>query len=262
MGDIRWFNLSECSLRAPFGEAGRIDVVVHAAASYGRSGEASSEVQKTNTLFPLELLETAASFRCPLFVNMDTYFHKEQEVFSYVTNYSISKKHFVDWARCLAPLTGIRVVNLKLEHLYGPYDHEAKFTTSIAGACLRNERSLRLTKGEQRRDFVYVEDAVSALCLIVNGDLKEPGFEGHEIGTGATISIRQFVEFVHTAAQSTTELLFGELPYREGEIMHSVADNASLSRLGWRVKTSLREGIDRLLRSMRPKAQLESANPY
>jgi nucleoside-diphosphate-sugar epimerase len=40
-----------------------------------------------------------------------------------------------------------------------------------------------------------------------------------------------------------TELKFGALPYREGEIMESAADIGALERLGWRPSFSLEQGL-------------------
>lgn len=42
---------------------------------------------------------------------------------------------------------------------------------------------------------------------------------------------------------SGTELKFGALPYREGEIMESAADIGALERLGWRPNFSLEQGL-------------------
>jgi len=244
---VRLWNLSSCSLDEPFRIKGRIDAVLHTAACYGRDGESFSEVQRTNTVFPLELMEAASRNGCGLFINMDTYFHKEYEAFNYVTAYSLSKKHIVEWARNVASLLGIRVVNLKLEHLFGPDDHAAKFTMQVLGACLRNDPALPLTRGEQKRDFVYVTDAVQATLAILERSYDASGFEAHEIGAGELVELKEFVEYIHHTSGSSTLLGFGMLPYRVGEIMASKADNTSLLEMGWKISVPWKRGVELLV---------------
>ena len=250
---VRWWNLSNCLLDEPFRIAGRIDAVLHTAACYGRDGESFSEVQRTNTVFPLELMEAASRNNCGLFLNMDTYFHKESEAFNYITGYSLSKKHFVEWARNVASLLGIRVINLKLEHLFGPDDHAAKFAMQVVEACLRGEPMLPLTHGEQKRDFVYVTDAVEATLGVLERSYETPGFEAHEIGAGDLVKLKEFVEYIRYVSGSSTLLGFGMLPYRVGEIMESKADNASLVELGWKISVPWKRGVELLVDATRRK---------
>ena len=58
-------------------------------------------------------------------------------------------------------------INMRLEHFYGPGDADSKFTAHVMNSCLRNVPELKLTLGEQRRDFFYIEDVVSAYLIIL-----------------------------------------------------------------------------------------------
>jgi hypothetical protein len=46
---------------------------------------------------------------------------------------------------------------------------------------------------------------------------------------------------------SATDLNFGALPYRDGEVMHSVANVAPLTALGWQCDNDIEAGIRKLL---------------
>jgi nucleoside-diphosphate-sugar epimerase len=46
---------------------------------------------------------------------------------------------------------------------------------------------------------------------------------------------------------AATELRFGALPYRSGELMRSVADTRLLRELGWKPEVSLRDGLARTI---------------
>ena len=64
------------------------------------------------------------------------------------------------------------------------------------------------------------------------------------MGSGAAVSIRDFVEKVHHITGSQTQLAFGSLPYRKGEVMSSHANVEPLAKLGWFCKTNLEQGLN------------------
>jgi len=234
----------DVDLNRVFEESGPVDAVFHVATNYG-SGEALSEVVMANTLFPLRLLEAATASGTPVFFNTDSYFNSGDVPYEYkyLPAYSLSKKHFADWGSQAAEAERIRFVNIQLQHMFGPGDKDSKFTSSVFQSCLAS-KDLDLTPGEQERDFIYVEDVVSAYCALLQRAVVEGDWYQHyDLGTGHSVSIRHFVEEVHRLTKSNSLLRFGKLPYREHEIMHAQADISPLKRLGWQPAHSLKEGI-------------------
>jgi nucleoside-diphosphate-sugar epimerase len=229
-------------------EHGDLAAVVHAATCYGRDGEPDDVVFEANTAFPLRLLQQAARRKVPLFVHTDTCFNTGPLRYTYLKSYSLSKRQFTEWGEHFATRGDIYFVNLKLQHPYGPGDAPGKFVPSVLRQLLDNVESLRLTPGEQKKDFVYVEDVVAALLLVLgrSGELVAP-FQEYECGSGEAVSIRQFVETAHALTGSRTRLLFGALPYREHEIMYSCADTAALRELGWAPRYGLEQGLAQAL---------------
>ena len=57
------------------------------------------------------------------------------------------------------------------------------------------------------------------------------------------------MELVHRLSQSRTELKFGALPYREGEIMESAADITALERFGWHADYTLEQGVSQAIQT-------------
>ena len=221
-----------------FKDMDKIDAIVHTATSYGRHGETISQIFEANTAFPLRLLEVAIRSKRDTFINTDTILNK------YLNNYSLTKRHFTEWGRYLADNGDLRFINIRLEHMYGPGDDPSKFTTHVIRSCMQNVPELKLTPGEQRRDFIYIDDVVAGymrLLQVVEG--VPPGFSQYDLGTGEAVTIRHFVETVHRLTGSSTTLDFGGVPYRKNEIMCSEADVAPLRNLGWCCKTSLEDGI-------------------
>ncbi len=216
-----------------------VTAIVHAAANYGRNGEGRDEVFEANCSFPHELLTLAVEAGVGTFVNSDTVLPRA------VSLYSEAKREFLDAARRLVPQRGqTRLVNMRLQYVYGPGDADEKFVTHVVKACASNAPVLRLTRGEQRRDFVFVDDVVSAYLLVLGrrDELTEP-FTEYDVGTGHAVPVREFVELIHRLTQSRTRLDFGAVPYRPNEVMFAQADVAALTSLGWLCRASPESGV-------------------
>jgi len=223
---------------AAFKDYGKIDVVIHTAASYGRSGESISQIVDANLNFPLRLMDAAVAADVRLFLNTDTALEK------HLNAYSLSKRQFAEWGQHLSRQHITRFINLKLEHFYGEGDDDTKFTTHVINSCLMNVPELKLTLGEQKRDFIYINDVVSVYQLLLEKqELLSDWFVEFDVGSGEAVSIRKFVESVHKLTASKTHLNFGAQPYREGEKMFSQADTQSLQKLGWHCGHSLEQGL-------------------
>lgn len=136
-------------------------------------------------------------------------------------------------------------ISVALEHFYGPFDDRSKFVSKIILDLLHEVDFIDLTLGEQKRDFIYIDDVVEAFMTLVNFSFDVPNnLYRYEIGTGKNIEIREFVQRVKTmTGNKVTRLNFGMLPYRENEIMESHVDISMLSRLGWQPQISLVEGL-------------------
>lgn len=221
------------------------EVIIHTATNYGRHGETPSQVFEANTVFPLQLLDAGIRAGVSLFINTDTVLDK------YLNLYSFSKNQFLQWGQFFSKNDQIKFINVKLEHFYGAFDDASKFTQMVFSSCLSNQ-PLNLTKGEQKRDFIYIDDVVSAYtCLLTKGLDFSENFSEFELGSGLPVSIRSFVELVHTQSTSSSPLVFGALAYRDGEIMHSSADIEALKKLGWSPNYSLESGVKRVIEHFR-----------
>lgn len=239
--DLQVF-VAEDGLDHPFRALGHVHAVVHAATCYGRDGETPFEVFEANTVFPLRLLETAGNFDADSFFNTDTVLNE------YINPYALSKHQFSEWGRSFANAGVLKFINIRLEHVYGPGDGASKFTTHVIRSCLNNVPEIKLTAGEQKRDFVHIDDVVRAYACLLDKGL-ELGLGHHEfgVGSGQAVSVRDFVNKVHRLTNSRSTLLFGALPYRKDEVMQSQADTSLLEECGWRYQVSLEQGLQQTI---------------
>jgi CDP-paratose synthetase len=240
--DVTFFDLDRIDLVTPFKEQGPIDAVVHTSTCYGRAGETATQVFEANTLFPLRLLEIAHFF------NTNTFFNTDTILYPYLNAYALSKKQFVDWGRLFSAARKIRFVNIRLDHMYGPGDDPSKFTAWIIEQCLANVPEIKLTEGQQRRDFIYIDDVVAGYgTLLQHATALGNGFQEIGLDSGHSGTVRGFVESVHRLTESSSLLNFGALPSREHEFMESQADTQRLHALGWRSSTDLEAGIKKTI---------------
>ena len=227
---------------ALFVQHGNIDAIVHTATAYGRKQESVIEIFAANTAFPLKLLEASSRAGVKVFVNTDTILDP------YLNLYALSKNQLLQWGKFFSLHNKLTFINLRLEHFYGPNDDASKFTTFVIHSCMANKPELKLTLGEQKRDFIYITDLVNAYLMILQKAADfDDAFNEFDVGSGQSISIRSFVETVHRLTASKTHLLFGAVPYRQGEVMHSEAVISGLSALGWQSQYDLVAGLKKVI---------------
>jgi CDP-paratose synthetase len=224
-----------------------VKTIVHTATEYGRGSTPLCDILNANLLLPLQLAELGSKHKVNTFINTDSFFNKPGKAYSYLLNYSLSKKSLLAW---LDNMTNkLKIVNVVLEHVYGPHDGEGKFVEMIIRSlAIDNVEELRLTHGHQKRDFVYVDDVANAFALILQyAQSNSFSHRTFEIGTGHAHEVRELVDYVHGYSKSRTRLLYGSLPYRSDEIMESCADTSSIRGLGWLPTVSMHEGIKCIL---------------
>lgn len=233
---VKLLDLETWNLDSAFQE-GQFEAVLHCATNYGRSSIDPLSVVEANLMLPLKLLLKAIEHKVPYFVNTDTILDKG------ISAYSLSKSQFVEWMDNLGK--DICCLNFRLEHFYGPGDDPSKFVTFIIQQMLSNSPRVALTPGEQKRDFIFVDDVLKAMLHVLNARVQfSKGLHSFDVGSGEKISLKEFVQKVQWASGNTgTQLDFGALPYRDKEVMDTPVDISRLTQLGWFPQVGLDEGI-------------------
>ena len=239
-GKVELFNIDEINLKNIFLHK-KIDAVLHCATHYGRKSKDILEIVEANLVLPLSLLTLSKANTVSCFINTDTILDKG------INAYSLSKSQFSDWLRILAG--DIVCVNMELEHFYGPFDDSSKFVTHLIHSILKGESEIRLTKGEQKRYFIYIDDVVNAFRLIIEKSCTfGKGYHSFQVGSLQSISVRAFSEMIkQLTGNVSTSLNFGAIPYRDREIMDPVLDVSLLMELGWHIDVPLEEGLRRTI---------------
>jgi UDP-glucose 4-epimerase len=210
----------------------------------------------TNVLGTLNLLEVSKDSCVKLFVNTSSCFVykgsknklKEDDELSPVNLYALTKIHAEQACSFYAAKYGLKTVTFRLFPPYGPADHERRLIPYVIMSLLSGKRP-KLTSGEQRWDFVYVEDIIDAFLKLLSIDVLPRNHEVFNIGTGDAVSIREVVSRIVEIMCSELEPEWGTLSHRNSEVWFTCADTTKTeATLGWRSKTRiLGEGIERTI---------------
>lgn len=128
--------------------------------------------------------------------------------------------------------------------IYGQGQGEEMFLPALIQALLAG-KDFAMTAGEQRRDFIHVNDVVEAIIKAITADERANGTVVN-IGTGVSYRIREIAIMVaDTIGPDARELIrFGAVQYRPNEVMdYSVAINRAQVILGWSPSTRLEDGV-------------------
>ncbi|MDX2017003.1 MAG: NAD(P)-dependent oxidoreductase [Planctomycetota bacterium] len=149
-----------------------------------------------------------------------------------------------------------RTAWLRLFSSYGPGDETYWMIPGLILQLLRREVP-PLTLGEQRWDYIHVDDAARAIAAV----LVAPRASGvFNLGSGSAPRLRETIETVRDMIDPSLALGFGQVPYRPDQVMHLEADISRLRDLaGWSPRTPLREGLRQTVEWYRDNAHLVQA---
>ena len=222
-------------------EAQQVDCIVHTATFYGRAKESDSKMMYANTYLPQILVEKAINNGCSLIINTDTVLDR------FTSSYALTKKQFRDWLEFYSKLNKIKVINLELEHFYGPGTSSTNFITLMTQKMLLNEKVIPLTAAEQNRDFLYVDDLLQVYDLMLEKESNFSDFEVFNVGAGTNTNLKYILQYIKKHTSSSSKLDYGAIPYRVNELMESTNDISKLESLGWYPKTSIDLGLSNVI---------------
>jgi dTDP-glucose 4,6-dehydratase len=163
--------------------------------------------------------------------------------------YSASKASSDHLARAWADTYGLPVLVTNCSNNYGPYQFPEKLIPLMVLKAVRGEKLPVYGKGDNVRDWLYVEDHAAALRLVVKKG--KPG-ETYNIGGRAEM---QNIEVVRTICRLVDELRPGNRPREElisfvtdrpGHDQRYAMDASKIEReLGWKPSLSFDTGIRR-----------------
>lgn len=188
-------------------------------------------------------------------------FKEERKCELPINMYAFSKFQFDQYIRQLKNKTS-QIVSLRYFNVYGPNEsHKGdmvsmpfKFNNQIieGGKCKLFEGNLGYSNGEQRRDFIYVEDCVDVNFWFMNNPSKSGIFN---VGSGKSRTINELAEIViqwHKNRENISNNSIEYIPFPkhlEGSYQNfTESDLNKLRNIGYKKEfINLEEGITRYL---------------
>lgn len=135
-------------------------------------------------------------------------------------------------------------VVLRPSVVYGPGQGSEMFISSLVQTIVSGG-TYAMTKGEQVRDFVFVDDLVAAIIMAISGPESMHGIVIN-IGSGSSCRIIDLACMIADiiGPEAHKLLNIGALSYRSNEVMnYSVSIERAATALGWHPVTTLEEGL-------------------
>lgn len=165
--------------------------------------------------------------------------------------YAVTKLAAEHYCRVFCEVYGLETVCLRFFNVYGPRQAIGPYSgviTKFADRIKRGKNPIIHGDGEQTRDFVFVRDVIDA-CLRT---LKRKNCVGEiiNIGSGVETSINKIANVLiglFGSTRASVKPVYAEA--KIGDIRRSCADlGRAESLLGYKSKTSLEEGLSKLVR--------------
>jgi UDP-glucose 4-epimerase len=223
----------------------QVDTVFHLAAqpSVGYSVENPSYTLKHNVLGTSRVLEWAKNHGAKRVV-----FSSSSAIYGDGTGpnspYGLHKLMSEMECKLYSELYGLDTVCLRYFNAYAEdQEYGGSYSTVISAwmELIRQNKPLRIDgDGEQTRDYVHVDDIVSANLFCANYEGKFAG-SCFDVGTGEAISLNSIKEFV----EERYEVKWQQAPEREGDVKHTLANISPLQDLGWEAKIKIADGLNK-----------------
>lgn len=133
--------------------------------------------------------------------------------------------------------------------LYGPGSDTDIGSAHVLGALIAKFHKAKIRRegkvviwgsGKPRREFLYVDDFVSA-CLFLMDHYE--GAEVVNIGSGYDVTIKQLASIIKKVSGYKGKMIFDAS--KPDGVMRKLMDSTRMRKLGWRPKVSLEEGIEK-----------------
>ena len=127
--------------------------------------------------------------------------------------------------------------------LFGPGEHPDRLVSFVIRSLLKNEIT-PCSKGDQLRDFLYVEDVASAFVSILESDVEGP----INIGSGKAVAVKELIKKICEKIGKHDLVRFGDLSPPPGDPHELVADITKLTKeVGWTPKYDFDAGIEKTI---------------
>lgn len=240
-------------------EVGKTDLIFHLAAlsSVPLSYEKPRLDCQINVLGTVSVLEAARrSDAKVVFTSSSTVYGMPIEVptpeshpLSPISFYGLSKLVAEQYCNAYHQTYGLPVTIIRLFNVYGPESTSGVTYDFLRKIMVDNKQLGVIGSGEQKKDFIYVDDAVDAL-LKASKSNKTDG-EVYNVGSGETTNVVELAELILNllGLNNKTKIITGICEDWSGDVTFTHADITKIRKhLNWCPKTNMTDGLKQTIR--------------
>ena len=129
---------------------------------------------------------------------------------------------------------------LRLYQAYGPRQDLNRFIPIIISGCIKNKQ-FPCSKGNQLRDFLYVDDVVNAILKSLTN--KNARGQIINIGSGKPRKIKNIIDYIKKTSKGGYPQ-FGRVKLRKDEILEVYPDiKKAKNKINWSPRISFKKGL-------------------
>jgi len=141
--------------------------------------------------------------------------------------------------------SGSETAIVRFANIYGP-GQRGRVIPDLIGRALGPGKELEVRgNAADRRDFVFVDDAIGALLIVAK---RGKSGEAYNVGSGKAVEVRKLAEIILEKTGQEKKIV---CRYEKKTAMGAALDNSKLKRLGWKPKVPLEKGIEKCVEEIR-----------
>ena len=161
------------------------------------------------------------------------------------SHYAVSKAAAAGLIHYMGKSRQLPCLNLRLYSVYGPYEDPASLMPTIISKGVAGQLP-PFVDPRISRDFVYIDDVCDAFVDSALSLVPDRYGESFNIGSGRCTTIGELADIVRILFGIVSEPTY-TMTAREWDVTNWFADVARADReLGWKAKTSLEAGLDKM----------------
>lgn len=209
-----------------------------------------SKLINSNIKFATELLETSKQSKVKWFINTGTFWqHFNNEDYNPVNLYAATKEAFEVIAKYYVETYDLVFTTIKLNDTFGPNDTRKKIF-NLWLDCIKNNKTLDMSKGEQIIDISYIDDVVNAYEVMIQNlstnDYKKYNLKSYVVSNRERITLKELTSLFEKIIGKKLNINWGAREYRQREVM--IPYNKGELIPNWKQKYSLQEAIKDFLK--------------
>jgi len=240
------------------------DAVIHQAANNDTLFEDMGEMYRANVYGPISLFHHALQGGCKKFVyasstavygSQPAPYNEDTTLVKPLNVYGESKARFDEFAMEFAEKKDIDIIGLRYCNVYGPGEgHKGKRASMIyqlIRQIVGSKGATLFEDGEQKRDWIYVDDVVGANMAALHSNNLSGVFN---CGTGTATSFNDLVNIIkrfHPECSASMKPQYIDNPHEETYQTHTECDIKKMrEELGFSPHFDIEKGIAAYIKSL------------